>query len=90
MNKTQTSHKLQHWRYFIYSIATRWLNEHRYNSREEVKKRDERSVADRYKYAVEIVEHMNRTGVSQQMWQVYKDIVEDACTSRDSWLGASY
>ena len=90
MNKAQTSHDLQHWRYRIYSSVTRWLNKHKYNTREEVEKRNERGTADLDKYAVDIVERMNRTGKSEKTWQVYKDIVEDAYASRDSWLGASY
>jgi hypothetical protein len=90
MRKAQASHQLQHWRYRIYNIVKFWLNEQRYNTREEVKKRDEMSVADRHKYTLDILERMDGTGISEHTWQVFSDTVDDACASRVSWSGTNY
>lgn len=82
VRKAQASHKLQHWRYHIYNLVTRWLTKHGYNARGECSKRDEMSMADRDGYAVDVVDHMVKDGFSKKTWQVFKDTVDGACASR--------
>lgn len=82
VRKARASHKLQHWRYHIYSLVTRWLTKHGYNAREECSKRDKMSMADKDGYAVDVVEYMVRDGFSKETWQVFRKTVDDARASR--------
>lgn len=82
VRKAEVSHRLQHWRYHIYSSVASWLTEHGYNAGEQCRKRDEMSMVDKDRYAVDVVDHMLRDGFSTETWQVFKDMVDDAHASR--------
>jgi hypothetical protein len=62
--------------------VTHWLDQHGYNSWEELKKRDVMSMVDKAGYAADIVDHMLRDGFSKETWQVFRDIVDDSRASR--------
>lgn len=84
MSNAQTAHALQHWKYHLNEWVVTWLTKNGYLAPAEIVRRDSWNEKKRRKTANKISDRMEKDGVVRQLWQDFRQNIDDA---RDSKQG---
>ena len=78
MSNAQTAHALQHWRFHLNEYVATWLTRQGYDTPEALHKLNKLSTKKRGKRAGKIVKRMEEEGVVKQLWQDFKQNIDEA------------
>ncbi|KAK6438420.1 hypothetical protein LTR95_005373 [Oleoguttula sp. CCFEE 5521] len=81
MNNARTAHALQHWRLHLYHFVSDWI-EQRYNSAEQLRKRDKMSVRKKRKLARRIADRMQDEGQTTALWKEFRHTLSEAANAK--------